>query len=354
MCRKLLAGLFIVVAIIFVVHFSYNNENVIRSIYVGNCVNIEKILMTLKEYDANAVVIDVKDDKSQLFPNLPIPTNEKNKIKTNNELNELFNTLKKKGIYTIARIVAFKEFIRDDLCMKDDDGSLLIDKEKSSWMNPHNEKAQQYLEEICEAAAKIGFDEIQLDYIRFSPYFKMEKEDRSRIDVINAFIKRVLDVVHRSGAKLSVCVFGCTIEGSVDTPEKEGQTEKSSIKLGQDFEEIAQRCDFICPMIYPACYPKGTPRGIKDPDLEPYKVITTCMDMCTTMMKKYDSKINKGKDKKRRRAIVRPYLQAFTAKWLKKYMKYDKKAVKEQIRALYDSGYHQWGLFNMAGKYPTE
>ena len=324
----------------------------VKSIYIGWRTNFQEILDTLEKYGANAVVIDVKDDFGKLFPDLQKKKKKKNRFISNGDFKSLIQKLKENKIYTIARIVALKEFIRDDLCIKKEDGSVMIDKEKMSWMDPKNERVLQYLDEICSAAVKIGFDEVQLDYVRFSSYSKLYRDgikghipNRSRIDAINNLIDRISSSVHKLGGKLSVCVFGCTIEGSVDTPDKKNQTEKSSEILGQDYIEIAKRADYICPMIYPSHYPKYTPRGVKEPDLEPYKTVSVCMELSNDMFDTASEKDLKAK--------VRPYLQAFTAKWLKKHLQYGEKEINDQIRAVLDSGTtKQWGLFHMSGRYP--
>lgn len=330
-----------------------SEENLpVKSIYIGKCTNFQEILGTLEKYGANAVVIDVKDDFGKLFSGLPVTHNEKNRFISNDNIKILLQKLKENEIYTIARVVALRESTRDDLCIKKEDGSIFIDKEKMSWMDPNDENVLQYLEEICTAAVKIGFDEVQLDYVRFSSHFRLYEDEtidhapnRSRINTINNLIDRIGSSVHKLGGKLSVCVFGCTIEGSVDTPDKKNQTGKSSEILGQNYIEIAKRADYICPMIYPSHYPKYTPCGVKDPDLEPYKTISICMKLSNNMLE--------TAEKKNLEAKVRPYLQAFTAKWLKNHLQYEEKEINDQIRAVLDSGTtEQWGLFHMSGRYP--
>ena len=352
----------------------------IKSIYVGRCSDFQEISKTLEKYGANAVVIDVKNDFGQLFPGLPVPYNSKNRFVTDKNFQNLLKKLKKRKIYAIARVVALKEFTRDDLCIRGKDRAVIIDKEKMSWMDPRSEKVLQYLEEICTAAVKIGFDEVQLDYVRFSSYFRddvrntnfrrdvkekivgksvtgdgtqnrlqknfgSDSTNRTRINAVNNLTDRITSAVHRLGGKVSVCVFGSTIEGSVDTPKKKGQTKKSAEILGQDYIELAERADYVCPMIYPSHYPRHTPCGIEDPDLEPYKTVSICMKLSNDMFK--------AARKKHLRAKVRPYLQAFTAKWLKNHQEYGKEEINDQIRAVLDSdSAKQWGLFHMAGKYP--
>ncbi|MBR1735076.1 MAG: hypothetical protein IJ730_06510 [Alphaproteobacteria bacterium] len=343
MNEKDVSKFFLLLVLVFISLLCCINSGSIRSIYIGHCSDLKRITKALEKYDANAVVIDVKDDFGILFPDLPISQNSKNKFISNNKLKNVLIKLKNKGIYTIARIVALKEFVRQDLCIKDENGNVMIDKEKTSWMDPRNEEVIKYLEEICVSAIKIGFDEIQLDYVRFSPYFtKIDSSNNVRIDAINNFIDKICNSIHKVGGKVSVCVFGCVIDKSVDTDNNKDQAKKSSKILGQDYIEIAKRADFICPMIYPSHYPLNTPCGIKYPDLEPYNTISKCLELSNNTLK------NRSNIK----AVVRPYLQAFTASWLKYHIRYGKKEIQEQINAIYDKGLNQWSLFNMAVKYP--
>ena len=327
------------------IHSNFKKISPIKSIYFNKCSYFQLISETLERYGANAVVVDVKDDLGQLMPLLPVTYNEKNRFMPDQNFKSLLKKFKEKKIYTIARVVALKELTRGDLCIKGEDGSVMIDKEKMSWMDPRDEKVQRYLEEICTAAIKIGFDEVQLDYVRFSTYFRDDLQNKSRIKAVNNLTDRITAAVHKLGGKVSVCVFGCTIDGSVDTPDKKNQTQKSSEILGQDYVELAEIADYICPMIYPSHYPKETPCGIKFPDLEPYNTVSVCMKLSNDMLKSVGKQNLKAK--------VRPYLQAFTAKWLEEHLEYGKSEINDQIRAVQDSNsVVQWGLFCMAERYP--
>ena len=325
--------------------FFENSQKIknIKSIYIGKKTNIDDIMHLLKICDANAVVIDVKDDWGNVSSSIKI-SNRKNVPSTHlQKLEPLLIELKKHDIYTIARVVAFKDFVRKDLCIKDDNGNVKIDKEKTSWMSPYNKLVRDYLKEICCRAIEIGFNEVQLDYVRFSPSLKINdlNNEMQRIIAINQFLAETSDAIHALGGKISVCVFGCIIEKS----NKDGKISINSKILGQDYIKICKLVDFICPMIYPSHYANGSFGGIMHPDLEPYKVIHACMELSNDILKNQKIK-----------AIVRPYLQAFTAFWLSKHKKYRKKEIQDQIQAIIDTGIEepQWGLFNMGLKYPEK
>ena len=50
-------------------------------------------------------------------------------------------------------------------------------------------------------------------------------------------------------------------------------------------------------------------------------------------------------------AIVRPWLQDFTASYLQHYIKYGPAEVRAQIQAVYDAGYDEWILWSASNKY---
>jgi len=54
------------------------------------------------------------------------------------------------------------------------------------------------------------------------------------------------------------------------------------------------------------------------------------------------------------KAIVRPWLQDFTASWIRNYQVYTGKQVREQIEAVYASGYREWLLWNAASNYSVD
>ena len=50
-------------------------------------------------------------------------------------------------------------------------------------------------------------------------------------------------------------------------------------------------------------------------------------------------------------AAVRPWLQDFTATWVKGHISYGPEEIREQIQAVYDAGYEEWILWNAANRY---
>jgi hypothetical protein len=348
--QQILIVLLIAVAFIFCIYknMSTQIQNIsiqdrvredIKSVYIGQVKDVEAAIKLVKSLGANAVVIDVKDDFGMITFDMDVPMIRKAPSCMSN-ISEKMKEFKKGGIYTIARIVAFKDFVRGDLCIKSNDGSIYVDKEKSQWLDPYDPKVWEYLIKISEESVKVGFDEIQFDYIRFSSYLKNDPDNKradgmSRCDIILRFLKLACDIIKKGGANVSVDVFGCIVGGATDISAL-----KNSSILGQDYVELAKVVDYICPMIYPSHFPPKS-MGINHPDLDPYGTVYRFVLLSNKML---DSVPH-------RRAIIRPYLQAFTAKWLPVHQKYGRKQVDEQIKAVLDAGLSQWGLFDFSCKY---
>ncbi len=314
----------------------------IRAIYVGASGKIVNKIQFAKKHSINAFVIDVKNDIGEITCDLGNYKSNKNI----GDIRSLLMKLKKEGIYTIARIVVFKDKskIEEDpnLAIKNKDGSIYIDKEKKSWLNPYSTEAQNYIIDIAKLATKAGFDEIQFDYIRFPPFknlyqTKIENDLKtvSKVQLINEFLKKAVNELHKLNVKVSVDVFGCII------PDCMGKlTQESSENLGQNYKDIAEIADYICPMIYPSHWPIDS-FNVEYPDLDPFTIVKKSMELSKKAL-------GLGHSQK-----VRPYLQAFSATWLKKgsWKFYKQKEVQSQIDALRYSQISQFCLWNPSGNY---
>jgi hypothetical protein len=96
-------------------------------------------------------------------------------------------------------------------------------------------------------------------------------------------------------------------------------------------------------MIYPSHYGDGN-FGIDHPDTEPYRTILAALELS-----KRD--LSEGKEDGKRQAIVRPWLQDFTASYLEHHIPYGPEEVRAQIQAVYDAGYDEWILWSASNRY---
>lgn len=209
--------------------------------------------------------------------------------------------LEKHDIYPIARIVVFKDTIlakkHPEYSFVQKDGSVWSNGGGDSFVNPYSKEVWDYNIEIAKEAAKLGFKEIQFDYVRFPEGFEKradslnyEKSEMSRVDAVSSFVKYAKEQLEPLGIRVSVDIFGY----AASVPAAEG--------IGQDFVKISDQVNIICPMIYPSHYSTGW-FNAKDPDKAPYQTIKGAIKDTQ------DKLAPLGEEQ----PIVRPWIQDFTA-----------------------------------------
>ena len=89
--------------------------------------------------------------------------------------------------------------------------------------------------------------------------------------------------------------------------------------------------------------------GIEYPDTKPYETILAAL----TKSKEAMDQAAEADNHVSSQAIVRPWLQDFTASYLGegKYIQYGYEQIQEQIRAVEDAGYDEWMLWSAANRY---
>lgn len=323
----------------------------VKGIYVSAYVagtedRMDQIIDEIDKTELNAVVIDVKDDRGRITFDMDSPT--VNEISACQplimDLPGLIKKLNDHHIYPIARVVAFRDPYlaeqKPEWSLHEADGSIYRDDKGLAWVNPYKKEVWDYLVEVGRKAGEMGFKEIQFDYIRFAVDKTMNKvvfdeadtQGRSKEDVITGFVQYAHDELAREGLFVSADVFGTIMRSKED-----------AAAVGQEYGDMAHNLDYICPMIYPSHYGQGS-FGIENPDTQPYNTIRNALQDSVGLL------AASGKAG-RSQAIVRPWLQDFTASYLKNYIHYGDDQVRQQIQAVYDSGYDEWILWDAGVSY---
>ena len=306
----------------------------------------------------NAVVIDFKDDYGQIIPLLDTdnPLIQEHSLGLV-DLKEQLKVFEEKGIYPIARIVTFKDYMlsdsRPDLSFHDSEtGWIWQDDNGAQFINPFLKEVWDYNIQISIEAAKMGFKDIQFDYVRFPEGFNVfadtldydigdygsyvtedtETSGGERVAAINDFLEYARDQLAPYGVKISADVFGYTAVAG-DAPDVRG--------IGQNFAQMAEHIDAISSMIYPSHWDNGF-FGIDFPDLNPFEAIDEYMYSEDIALSDVANPI-----------VSRPWLQDFTA-WYKvpgTYQEYGAQQVQEQIVALKQHGVYEYLLWNVEGDY---
>jgi hypothetical protein len=323
----------------------YRLPKVVKGIYIpaGKIDNYDNYITLTKETSVNAFVIDVKNDYGYLtFASTNPKLIEMGCVLDAppiKDIKTVMSRLYEADIYPIARIVAFKDNVAGkkfpDRLVKDKAGNTYTNKANDTWLNPYDKRNWEYLLEMSKEAIKVGFKEIQFDYIRFHESMNEDtvilQSGVSKTEIITSFTKYMYENLKDYGVYVSADVFGAVITSKID-----------SEIVGQDFKELSKYLDYICPMVYPSHYARGT-FGIEYPHIDAYGIILRSMELAQDEMKK--------SAREERRAIIRPWLQDFTMTNLKPYQPYGQKQIKAQIQGTYDAGLNEWIFWNSSGKY---
>ena len=302
------------------------------------------MLFRSDETELNAVVIDVKDDMGYML--FPTQAAEKfNKAANTHayleDVKPLIEKLKAHDIYVIARIVTFKsplyaQEFPDKAIVYQDGGKLYSDSDRLLWASPHDRILWDYNVSVAEEAAALGFDEIQFDYVRFPAIYNQDAMNyrnttgESQTAAIQNFLKYAYDRLSDDDVVISADVFGWAASATDD------------VGIGQHWEAISNVVDVMCPMMYPSHYGPGN-FGLSVPDAYPYETIDRSIKAAMNRNANLETP-----------ATMRPWIQDFTATWVKGYIRYGAKEVKAQIDALKDNGIDEYLVWNAGNYYSKE
>lgn len=312
-----------------------------RGIYVNRFAaqspkRMAQLIRLADSTEINAFVIDIKDEFGLNYTSADpkvIPNAGRGGVIR--DLKGMLDTLKAHGILPIARIVVFKDSVTARVnpgwTIRKDDNSPWRDKEGLAWVNPFNTELWDYNIRVAEEVARLGFKEIQFDYIRFpEPYKSLPPQrfpgqgTRTKPQVLADFLKTARGRLAKLKVTTTADVFGLVT------------TVNGPLEIGQHWEVLAPTVDVMLPMIYPSHYPRGA-FGLARPNAEPYKVILAATKRARERSEKLGLKAES----------VRPWLQAFT---LGKPV-YGAHELREQKRGAYDAGVDGWILWHPGSKY---
>lgn len=295
----------------------------------------EAALEVLAEAALNALVIDVKSDYGMLSwtsaaaaaAGITLP--QKSAIA---ELPGLLARLREAGIYTIARIVVFKDHpfasARPELAVRTRDGGVFRDREGFAWADPSRRETWEYNLAVAVEAAQRGFDEIQFDYVRFPDQsglvFAQPNTERARVEAITGFLAEARRRLAPYNVFVAADIFGYVLWNPDDTG------------VGQQLERLPAVVDYLSPMLYPSSFHLGIP-GYPNPVAHPYEIVYRSLERARA-----------------RTAIsplrLRPWLQAFRDYAFDRRA-FDTEEIGAQIRAADTFGSDGWMLWNPRNVY---
>jgi len=292
----------------------------------------------MKETDINALVIDVKGDRGILTYKSNVPRVAEigaQKQVIVKDARSLILSLREKGVYTIARIVVFKDNVlgtaRPDLAVKTQDGKTFYDREHLIWVDPSRREVWDYNISLAVEAAQYGFDEIQFDYVRFPDkkgiQFSVPNTEENRVKNISGFLSEASKALAPYNVFVAADVFGYASWNLDDT------------QIGQRLDAIVPHVDYISLMLYPSGFQFGIP-AYRNPVAHPYEIVSLSL-----------------KKAQERTAIppvrFRPWLQAFRDYAFDR-RHFQASEISSQIRAADEFGSGGWMLWNPRNVYTSE
>ncbi|MDT8368378.1 MAG: putative glycoside hydrolase [Longimicrobiales bacterium] len=317
----------------------------IRGIYLnawaaGSARRLDNLLALARRTEINTFVIDIKDATGFVSHASSLPevraagADEEIRIR---DLSGLLRRLEGEGIYPIARIVIVKDPLlaaaRPELAVQDTAGGIWLDSKGIAWLNLYDERVWDYHTSLAVEVAKIGFPEIQWDYVRFpdAPESDLARARfpgdslGPRTEAVRGFLTSAREELRTTGLDLrhTADVFGVTTSF------------RNDVGIGQLWERFIDRVDAALPMVYPSHYWAGS-FGYRVPNAHPYAVVREAIASAIRRSAEVDSA-----------GEVIPWLQDFTLG----APAYGSPEVRAQIEATYDAGAKDWILWNPGSRY---
>jgi hypothetical protein len=309
------------------------------SVYgIGDARLRNNALKLLKETELNALVIDVKGDRGIVPYHSRVARASEvgaQRTITVRDLGSLIASLHARGIYTIARLVTFKDDklarAHPDWAVRAPSRQLWFDREGLAWSDPFRQEVWTYNLDLAEEAARLGFDEIQFDYVRFPDEpgltFSRPSTRDNRVAAVTGFLSAAAKRLGPYNVFVSADVFGYVLWNADDT------------SIGQRLGDLAGAIDYISPMLYASAFQFGVP-GYRNPVAHPYEVVSLSL-----------------RHAQRRTGLpgarFRPWLQAFDD-YAFGGRHFGARQIAEQIQAAEECGSNGWMLWNPRNVYTAD
>jgi hypothetical protein len=294
--------------------------------------------------EINAFVVDVKDDTGCLLYPSDVKVAQDigaTKCVRTRDVRSKLDTLRAHDIYAIARIVVAKDPLlaqnKPKWSVQHRDGGLWHDRIGMAWVDAYNDSVWIYAAQLAAEAVRLGFNEVQFDYVRFpdepkeamaQALFAARKPGETQRAGVQAGIAILAKRLQPLGVPVTFDIFGLTASATGD------------LGIGQVWEDFITVADVVLPMVYPSHYYRGS-YGLAWPNGEPYRVVRNALSEAIERSRPYA-----------RAATIRPYLQAFTLG--RRKPRYTPHEIREQIRAAEELGITTWVLWNPRSVYQRD
>ncbi|MCL2184497.1 MAG: hypothetical protein FWB86_01405 [Treponema sp.] len=329
-------------------------------------------LEMIKNSGLNMIVLDMKDDFGRLrFTPQNQMISQKGRVFRPLDIDTFLHDMKNRGIYTVARIVVFKD---QELASKENGRFAVWDSRNSKpwrgyrdyrlrkediseedrndntkqffpandpnyeivrslyneiWVDPYSEEVWEYIAQISNELHERGFDEIQYDYIRFptdglnlgDAHYRFQDSGMDMESAIYSFLNHIRKKVT---APISLDIYGAN------------SYYRTGARTGQEVELLAKFVDVICPMYYPSHFDQSF-YAQAPAELRPWRIYYYGTFRA--------NRISRGK------VIIRPYVQAFFLNVSYDRQYYNADYIRRQIEGVREIGKGGFTYWNEPGRY---
>jgi hypothetical protein len=319
----------------------------VRALYVNawafSTAKLWRLIALADSTEVNAFVIDVKDDTGCLLYPSAVATARQvgaNACARLRDVGPRLDSVRLHDIRPIARIVVAKDPLlaggKPAWAVRDRDGGLWTDRIGAAWVDAYNDSVWIYAAQLAAEAVRLGFAEVQFDYVRFpdeprarmaTAVFGARRAGDTQRAAVRRNVRLLKDRLAPMGVPVTFDIFGlaATYEGDMG--------------IGQVWEDFLDVADVVLPMVYPSHYYAGA-YGYQRPNHHPYQIVRNALR---------DAQARTPPD-----AVteIRPFLQAFTLG--RRKPRYTPHEIREQIRAAEELGIESWVLWNPRSVYQRD
>jgi hypothetical protein len=257
----------------------------------------QSILSLADATNVNGVVIDLKtEDGTVVYATEVEVANAIGAVSSYFDVRAVLDEAKDHDLYTIGRIGVFQDDFyaaaEPDSAVLDEAGSLWRSRNGFAWLDPTDASSYEYSIALAEEACRLGFDEIQFDYVSFpfggdvsTATFDGAYNQEVRVASIASYLTRAYAVLHPMRCAVSSTLLGIVLESSAD----EG--------VGQRAGTMSRIVDVLAPTLYTTNYGKGW-KGFDDPNAHATEIVGTAYAA--------------GRGKLDGHGYLRPWLQTWT------------------------------------------
>ncbi len=252
----------------------------------GSVTKWQELLDLADQTAINAFVVDTSEEGGLVLRDTDVAlAYEIGAVQPFYDAEQVISDMDEHGLYKITRIVTFQsDFLaraRPEIAAIDTTtGKPWMNNKNLAWLDPTDPNSWDYPLALAEESCRIGFDEIQFDYVRFpsdgpisrlsfdeltaNDYYS-EASQQKRVETISAFLEEAHNRLNPMGCAVAADIFAITLESTSD----EG--------IGQDPGPFSNYVDVLSPMIYTYTYGPGW-KGWENPNDHATELVEAALD----------------------------------------------------------------------------